>query len=213
MSRSIFSLWARIHKLGKQGNNRIEEMIETTGLIGERKKKIGQLSKGYKQRVGLAQAMLHEPEVLILDEPTAGLDPNQLVEIRELIKNLGKEKTVILSTHIMQEVEAICDRVIIINKGKLVADGKTEELKKQIKGAKVIRVEFKEEVKKAVLEKIDGIDEVSQGKDNEWLLYTRNDQDKRDAVFEFAKENNLSLLTLQLEESRMEEVFQELTFK
>lgn len=129
--REFLEFLSQVHKLGSKGKNRVDEVIEQTGLKVEEKKKIGALSKGYKQRVGLAQALIHDPEVLILDEPTSGLDPNQLIEIRELIKNFGKEKTIILSTHIMQEVEAMCDRVIIINKGSIVADDKLINLQQQ----------------------------------------------------------------------------------
>ena len=151
---------ARLHNM-KSPKKRIEEMIAMTGLTVEQKKKIGQLSKGYRQRVGLAQAMLHDPKVLIMDEPTSGLDPNQLAEIRSLIKNIGKEKTVILSTHIMQEVQAICSRVIIINKGKIVADDTVEGLKSHQKGMTLVQVEFKERIDKSLLSKINGIHKVS----------------------------------------------------
>src|SRR3954465_2622021 len=148
---------AGIHQLNGVKEKRIDEMIETTGLQSEYKKKIGALSKGYRQRVGLAQALIHNPEVLILDEPTSGLDPNQLVEIRELIRTIGKEKTVMLSTHIMQEVEAICDRTIIINKGKIVADESTEILQQKSGVENIIIVEFDKPVDKGMLQKIEGI--------------------------------------------------------
>ena len=201
---------ASVYKVGN-AKNRIEEMIQLTGLKDEQKKKLGQLSKGYRQRVGLAQAMLHNPEVLILDEPTSGLDPNQLVEIRSLIKSMGKEKTVILSTHIMQEVEAICDRVIIINKGKLVANNTVEQLQQKAKGTQIIKVEFKEQVEKEQLQSIEGVSEVNNKANNVWLLSGQQGKDLREAVASFAKENELTVLTMQLEESRLEEVFQKLT--
>ena len=145
---------AELQNLGKKSNTAVESMIERTGLTPERRKKIGQLSKGYKQRVGLAQAMLHNPAVLILDEPTSGLDPNQVGEMRDLIREIGKDKTVILSTHIMQEVEAMCNRVVIIDKGKIVADDKIEKLQQKLTGDTTITVEFKNEVKENELKKI-----------------------------------------------------------
>lgn len=201
---------SRIHKMGNASKTRIGEMIELTGLTPESRKKIGQLSKGYKQRVGLAQAMLHNPEVLILDEPTAGLDPNQLIEVRALIKSLGKEKTVILSTHIMQEVEAICDRVIIISKGKLVADDTPANLQQRVKGSVAVRVEFKETIQPEHLKKIKGVEHVRQ-ENNFWLLTSAGKIDLREAVSVFARENGLTLLSLQLEESSLEDVFKALT--
>ncbi len=201
---------SRVHKMGSDSKSRISDMIEVTGLAPESKKKIGQLSKGYRQRVGLAQAMLHNPEVLILDEPTAGLDPNQLIEIRSLIKSLGKEKTVILSTHIMQEVEAICDRVIIINKGKLVADDTPGNLQQRVKGSVVVKVEFKEDVSPDSLKKIKGVRDVRQEK-NSWFLFSDGKRDLREEVSIYAKENGLTMLALQLEESSLEDVFKNLT--
>lgn len=202
---------ARIHKLGKQTNSRIADMVELTGLGREQHKKIGQLSKGYKQRVGLAQAMLHNPEVLILDEPTSGLDPNQLVEIRALIKELGKEKTVILSTHIMQEVQAMCDRVVIVNKGKLVANDTPDQLQMRISGNSVVTAEFKQAVDEKTLMKIQGVSQVLQGKDGMWQLYTNKKDDLREQVFLFAKQQGLTLLTLQQERASLEDVFHKLT--
>lgn len=202
---------AKAHGLGKQTKQRIEEMIELTGLKVERRKKIGQLSKGYKQRVGIAQAMIHDPEVLILDEPTSGLDPNQLREIRGLIKKLGEEKTVILSTHIMQEVEAMCDRVVIINQGKLVADSTIGELKQKVAGEVMVHVEFAEEVSLSQLKGISGVDKVVQEKGSNWILSGKGKTDLRGAVFNFAKEHNLTLLSLRQESSNLEEIFQQLT--
>lgn len=191
--------------------NRVDEMIQVTGLQVERHKKIGALSRGYRQRVGLAQALIHQPSVLILDEPTSGLDPNQLVEIRNLIKETGKEKTVILSTHIMQEVEAICDRVIIINKGKIVADEKTEELQKRMAGENVIVIELSGEVSKQDLQSIPGIKRVEDAGKNKWKLVSPPEIDARTEIFRFAVERNLTVLTLNKEESSLEEIFQKLT--
>jgi ABC-2 type transport system ATP-binding protein len=202
---------ARLHGLGSEGNKRIEEMIEKTGLTRERKKKIGQLSKGYKQRVGLAQALLHNPDVLILDEPTSGLDPNQLVEIRSLIKDLGKEKTVIFSTHIMQEVQAICDRVVIISKGKKVADETVEKLKSQNSKLQTVKVAFKETVAKEKLQNVRGGIQVNSIGNNEWELKAEGGNDLREEVAMFAKKNDYTILSLTKESFSLEEVFQKLT--
>lgn len=190
---------------------RVEEMIKAVGLEVEQSKRIGMLSKGYRQRVGLAAAIIHDPEVLILDEPTTGLDPNQLVEIRELIKSIGKKKTVILSTHIMQEVEAICDRVVIINKGEIVADNKASELQKSSK-VQTVYVEFEDKVSKSQLTKIPSVRKVEQVK-NGWLLETIEDVDLRRTISKFAADNNWLTLTLKIEEKSLEEVFKELTTK
>jgi ABC-2 type transport system ATP-binding protein len=208
--REYLEFIGRVHKLSNIGK-RIDEMVDMTGLTRERHKKIGQLSKGYKQRVGIAQAMLHNPDVLILDEPTSGLDPNQLVEIRSLIKNLGKEKTVILSTHIMQEVQAMCDRVIIINKGKLVADDTPEHLQQRTAGETIVRVEFKETPELKLLSAISGVKSVKKEKDNQWLIYSQSGKDPREEIFRFAADKGLTLLTLNKEQSSLENVFQELT--
>lgn len=210
--REYLEFIGRVHKLSNI-SKRIAEMVDMTGLTRERHKKIGQLSKGYKQRVGIAQAMLHNPDVLILDEPTSGLDPNQLVEIRSLIKNLGKEKTVILSTHIMQEVQAMCDRVIIINKGKLVADDTPEHLQQRTAGETIIRVEFRETPELKLLSAISGVKTVKKEKDNQWLLYSVPGKDPREEIFRFATDKGLTLLTLNKEQSSLENVFQELTNK
>jgi ABC-2 type transport system ATP-binding protein len=190
---------------------RIAEMIEITGLSVEQKKKIGALSKGYRQRVGLAQALMHNPRVLILDEPTSGLDPNQLQEIRNLIIQIGKEKTVILSTHIMQEVEAVCDRVIIINKGKIVADKSTKELKTTEGGYAVITIEFDKEPNIAQLKKIAGITEVSVVNPKTLQIHATIEKDVRPDIFQFAVANQLTVLTIHKEEKKLEEVFKDLT--
>ena len=189
---------------------RVNEMIQQVGLEVEQNKKIGMLSKGYRQRVGLAQAIIHDPEVLILDEPTTGLDPNQLVEIRELIKRIGKSKTVILSTHIMQEVSAICDRVIIIKQGKIVADDKAEDLQFE-ENKQVVYVEFEGDFSKNQLKKMSGITTVENVGENSWLIESDNSLDLRKFMAQFAQKNNLLVLTLRKEEKTLEEVFKELT--
>ena len=189
---------------------RIDEMIQQVGLEVEQNKKIGMLSKGYRQRVGLAQAIIHDPEVLILDEPTTGLDPNQLVEIRELIKRIGKSKTVMLSTHIMQEVEAICDRVIIIKSGKIVANSTAAELQYE-ENKQVVYVEFEGEFSKNTLLKETGITTVESVGLNAWLVESDNAVDLRKLIAQFAQKNNLLVLTLRKEEKTLEEVFKELT--
>jgi len=192
-------------------STRIKKMIDITGLQVEQKKKIRALSKGYRQRVGLAQALIHDPEVLILDEPTTGLDPNQLTEIRSLIKEVGREKTVMLSTHIMQEVEAICDRVIIINKGEIVADDKTENIQKTKGNKQIITVEFDKQTSADSLKTILGITSAKNIKEHIWQLIANSEKDVRPEIFQFAVQNNLSVLTLQKEEQRLEDVFKELT--
>lgn len=201
---------SKIHKISG-AKNRISDLIDMTGLGKEQGKKIGQLSKGYRQRVGLAQAMLHDPEVLILDEPTSGLDPNQLVEIRSLIKQLGKEKTVIFSTHIMQEVQAICDRVVIINNGNLVADDPIERLQERVRGEIAVSVEFLEKVNKTTLQKIRGVSTVRKGANNLWQLTAKEDFDLRPEIFKFAIDNKLTLIELHKELRSVEDVFQSLT--
>ena len=201
---------AELQNLGKRSNNAVESMIERTGLSLERRKKIGQLSKGYKQRVGLAQAMLHNPEVLILDEPTSGLDPNQVGEMRDLIREIGLDKTVILSTHIMQEVEAMCNRVVIIDKGKIVADDKIEKLQQKLTGDVTITVEFKNEVNESDLKKVAGIISVKQN-GKKFLL--RCDNDIREEISNESSKQNWILLSMNLEEDSLEDVFQKLTKK
>ena len=188
---------------------RVDEMIEKVGLDVEQNKKIGQLSKGYRQRVGLAQAIIHDPEVLILDEPTSGLDPNQLLEIRSLIKSIGKEKTVMLSTHIMQEVEAICDRIVIINKGEIVADNTAKDLQSE-GGNLTVYAEFEGEVTKSMLKKIEGVGKIERVT-NGWLLESKDNVDLRKRVAKFAQENDFLAITLRVEEKSLEEVFKNLT--
>ncbi|WP_298139276.1 gliding motility-associated ABC transporter ATP-binding subunit GldA [Flavobacterium sp.] len=196
----------------KVAKSRIEEVIQLTGLTAESHKKIGQLSKGYRQRVGLATALLHNPDVLILDEPTTGLDPNQLVEIRNVIKNVGKNKTVFLSTHIMQEVEAICDRVIIINNGKIVTDKKLDKLVSDIV-EQVIEVEFDKEVNEALFAKLSDLKSFKNTHDKVWELTFETDDDKRPSVFDFAQENGLRALQLTLKSKNLEQIFREKTAK
>ena len=189
----------------------IDEMIKKTGLLKEQHKLIGALSKGYRQRVGIAQALIHNPEVLILDEPTTGLDPNQLLEIRSLIKEVGREKTVLLSTHIMQEVEAICDRVIIINKGQIVANKTIIELQKSKGNRKLITVEFDKKAEKKELMKIGNLLEAIELKGNKYQIFSDSKFDLRPAIFEFAVNNKLTVLQMNIEEQKLESIFQELT--
>jgi ABC-2 type transport system ATP-binding protein len=200
-----------VGKIYKVSNvrDRVSDMVKAVGLEVEQNKKIGALSKGYRQRVGLAQAIIHDPQVLILDEPTSGLDPNQLAEIRELIKKIGKQKTVMLSTHIMQEVEAICDRVVIINKGQIVADDKASILQIE-KGHQTVYVEFEGTVSKNQLAKIKQVAKV-EAFDKGWLLEGNGEEDLRKVIAQFAQINNLLVLTLRTEEKTLEEVFKELT--
>ena len=198
-----------IYKI-KNLNKRVAEMIEVTGLQAEQKKKIGALSKGYRQRVGLAQAMIHDPKVLIMDEPTTGLDPNQLEEIRALIRSLGREKTVLLSTHIMQEVEAICNKVIIIDKGAIVANDQTVNLRRG-STVQLITVEFDNVVTEVQLRSVQGVDHVRYMHSNIWQLTSATGADIRKEIFDFAVSNQLSVLTLNKEEQKMEDVFKELT--
>jgi ABC-2 type transport system ATP-binding protein len=189
---------------------RVKEMIQLTGLDIEQHKKIGALSKGYRQRVGLAQAMIHNPAVLILDEPTSGLDPNQLVEIRNLIKEIGKEKTIMLSTHIMQEVEAVCSRAIIIDNGSIVADDKTSNLLSKSAGFQILKVEFNKPVSASLLKTIKGVKLVTKVSDTIYEIEAGKN-DIREDIFQFAVKNEVAVLSLQKIEQGLEEVFQQLT--
>ena len=225
--REFLDFVAGTHQMKKGVKARVNEMISMTGLTLEQHKKIGALSKGYRQRVGLAQALIHEPEVLILDEPTSGLDPNQLAEIRSLIKEIGKEKTIMLSTHIMQEVEAVCDRAVIIHNGRIVADDSTINLQHMTQSGSVIRVEFSSSVEKKLIKSIVGIKEAypvsarhlppgeaasdKSSYSTIWLLESEYGRDIRADVFKFAVDKALTVLSLQKEELKLEEVFQELT--
>ncbi len=189
----------------------VESVIKKTGLTPEANKKISQLSKGYRQRVGLANALLHNPDVLILDEPTTGLDPNQLIEIRQLIKNVGEHKTVLLSTHIMQEVEAICDRVIIINKGEIVLDKNLSDLKKNKQ--QIIEVEFDYRVEEVALQKLPKLEKVENTIGFVYQLYFETEQDMRAKVFDFAHDNGLKILQLHQKNTTLEKLFSELTIQ
>jgi len=197
----------------KNKKERINEIIELTGLQKEQHKKIGALSKGYKQRVGLAQAFIHNPEVLILDEPTSGLDPNQLIEIRNVIKEVGADKTVLFSSHIMQEVEAVCDRILIIKEGKLIADSPKNEIRKLWQDKEILIVEFKEEIDLELLNKIEGIDNIMKLDGNKYKLNIGSKEDVRPLIYDFAKEENLTLIGLQSEEISLEHIFQSLTLE
>lgn len=204
------SFMAGIYKMtGARKTSRIEEMIVLCGLTLEQNKKIGMLSKGYRQRVGLAQALIHDPEVLILDEPTSGLDPNQLVEIRKLIRMVSHDKTVLFSTHILQEVEALCDRVIVINKGKIVADNRLDQLLQ--KGTASLVVEFANEVSADLISKVEGVASVTRIRDFRFHVTTTSGVDVRPSLVNFAAEQKLSLIELKQEENSLESVFSQLT--
>lgn len=207
--REYLEFNADVYKVPKA---RIDEVIALTGLTVECHKKIGQLSKGYRQRVGLATALLHNPDVLILDEPTTGLDPNQIVEIRNLIKNAGKNKTVFLSTHIMQEVEAICDRVIIIDNGKIVTDKQLEKLVSDVQ-QQVIEVEFDKAIQEAMLESLTELISYENTKDNHWEFVFESEEDKRSAIFDFAQAHGLRTLQISLKNKNLEAIFREKTKK
>ncbi len=208
--REYLGFVAEVHRIGNK-QQAIDNAIETVGLKIESKKKIGQLSKGYKQRVGLAAALIHDPKVLILDEPTTGLDPNQIVEIREVIKKQGLNKTVLFSSHILQEVEAICDRVIIINKGELVADDKLSNLQKGNKDNHVVIVQFKETIDKSTLEKIKEVSKVEEPQTSNFKLHTNNPETVRKQLMEIAVQQNLNIVSLQSESQSLEHIFKSLT--
>ena len=208
---------AELHGIEKSRiEDRILEMVNVCGLEGEKHKKINELSKGYKQRVGLAQALIHDPEVLILDEPTTGLDPNQIVEIRELIKKIGREKTVLLSSHILAEVEATCDRILIINNGKIVADGTSEDLRKHAQGKEILRVSIEEAERNEVIEAVQQLPEVElidpvNEEDNTFEIQSRPDLSSRKAIFQLCVQKNWILTQLTPVETKLEDVFHELT--
>jgi len=205
---------ASLHQLaGAEKKNRVEEMINLTGLSLEQNKKIEELSKGYRQRVGLAQALIHDPDVLILDEPTTGLDPNQIVEIRKLIRNISSDKTVILSTHIMQEVQALCDHVVIIDQGKIVADDKVENLKTLKSDKVVVQVEFSTAIDIDSVKNLDCVLKVQDTGNNKFRIFADKSIDIRTRLFQLASENEWPLVGLNLEEDSMEEVFHRLTGK
>lgn len=202
---------AGLHKLGKNTGPRVKLMIEQTGLGPEQHKKIGALSKGYRQRVGIAQALIHDPKVMILDEPTTGLDPNQLIEIRNLVKEVGRHKTVLLSTHIMQEVEAVCNRVVIINKGKIVADAPTAELQLLTRSKQIIHAEFAQAHDFNRLKEIPGVMEVQLIKERFIKIFTQGQKDLRAEIFHFAVANQWVMLAMGFEDQSIEEVFRKLT--
>ncbi|MBK6273396.1 MAG: gliding motility-associated ABC transporter ATP-binding subunit GldA [Saprospirales bacterium] len=206
-----FALKVNGQKSMANSNQAIKNAIDLVGLEVEQHKKIGQLSKGYKQRVGLAQALIHDPEILILDEPTSGLDPNQLADIRHLIKELGKEKTILFSTHIMQEVEAVCDNVVIINKGKIVANDKTSNLQTRLAGEVLIEVEFENMVSETELNKIENIHAVEKISETNFILHGKESTQLRKNIFAFAVSKNNALLTLKQETKSLEDIFQQLT--
>ncbi len=203
---------AGLHKLSG-ARERVKEMINAVGLEVEQHKKIGALSKGYRQRVGLAQAMIHDPQVLILDEPTSGLDPNQLEDIRNLIKTIGRQKTVMLSTHIMQEVEAICDRVIIVNRGEIVADDTAARLQHEATTEQIIYVEFDKEISRAALSSIPGVRNVKHLQGFSWVIQSSQAEDIRPVISRFALDKGLLVLTIRREEQSLEDVFKRLTGK
>ncbi len=193
---------------------KIDNIIETTGLTVEQNKKIQSLSKGFRQRVGLAQALIHDPDVLILDEATTGLDPNQIIEIRNLIREAGREKTVMLSTHIMQEVEAICDRVIIIDRGTIIANEDKDKIYSKLSGVKqIIQIEFNKQVNENLLKKLPDVDSIKWLKDNTWLIEASGEKDIRPELFSFAVANDLTVLSLVKKENNLEEIFRILTGK
>ncbi len=208
--KEYLALIARIHKVNNI-SSRIREMIDLTGLGREQGKRIGQLSKGYRQRVGLAQTMIHDPEVLIMDEPTSGLDPNQIVEIRQLIRNISKEKTVILSTHIMQEVQALCERVVIINRGKIISDSTIKDLVTSREGKKQIRIEFSDAPDISLFRQLPGLEKIEAEGEHVIRMTFKNDIDARADIFRIASENNLPVVGLTQEELSMEKIFRELT--
>ncbi len=209
--REYLGFIAEVHHLSNK-KAAIENAIKITGLTPESNKKIGQLSKGYKQRVGLAAALIHEPEVLILDEPTSGLDPNQIIEIREVIRQQGKNKTVLFSSHILQEVEAICDRVIIINKGKLVANDRLSNLQ-QATASRVLKVSFEEPLEEAWLTRLQGVTGAHSTDRRSWQVQATDLELARKQVFELAQQHNLNIVSLQTETQSLEDVFRNLTGK
>jgi ABC-2 type transport system ATP-binding protein len=208
--REYLDFIADVHQV-KDKKNKIEETIEKVGLTPESKKRIAQLSKGYKQRVGLAAALIHDPEVLILDEPTTGLDPNQIIEIREVIKQLGQQKTVLFSSHILQEVEAICDRVIIINRGKLVANDTLSRLRTQTKTSNLLKVTFKETLEPHWLQRLSSVQAVNNINANEWELVCSDIQEAKKQVMELSLQHNLNIVSLHSGEQSLEDVFRSLT--
>jgi len=210
---------ANLHGIPKNRiKERVLEMVNMCGLEGEKHKKINELSKGYRQRVGLAQAMIHDPQILILDEPTTGLDPNQIVEIRELIREIGKEKTVLLSSHILAEVEATCDRILIINKGKIVANGSASDLRKQAQGREILKVTIEDGTSNDVfqalqkLETVALVDFISKG-ENTFEVQSRPELSSRKEIFKMCVEKDWALTQMTLTDTKLEDIFRELTLK
>lgn len=208
--REYFGFVAEVHKV-ENAKAKIQTVIETVGLTVESKKKIGQLSKGYKQRVGLAAALIHDPEVLILDEPTSGLDPNQIIEIREVIKKQGRDKTVLFSSHILQEVEAMCDRIIIINKGEIVADDKLSNLRKSGNDQQSVTVEFKEMVQKEWLQNLSGVSGLRNIQESVFQIQCANAESVKKQLLQLAVDKNLDIVSLHSESYSLEDVFRNLT--
>lgn len=209
--REYLGFIAEIHQIKKGVKKRIEEVIDLTGLRVESNKKTGQLSKGYKQRVGLAAALIHNPDVLILDEPTSGLDPNQIIEIRQVIKDLGKNKTVLFSSHILQEVESICDRVIIINKGNIVADDTLSNLQLANSTYHVVVVQFSEKIDAQLLLNLNEVQKIEEEKPNIYKLQTSDPENIKKQILKLSLENNLNILSLRSETKSLEDVFRNLT--
>ncbi|MBK9641855.1 MAG: gliding motility-associated ABC transporter ATP-binding subunit GldA [Saprospiraceae bacterium] len=208
--REYLLTFAKISQI-QNPKKRVEELIELTGLTKEQNKLIGSLSKGYRQRVGLSQALLHDPEVLILDEPTSGLDPNQIQDIRDLIRNFGKEKTLIFSTHIMQEVKALCDRVIIINNGSIVADDPIDMLQEKLSDRQIVHVEFNKDLPIDLLKNIPGVQSVRTNGKARFTVYSSNQKDLREMLFNFSVQNNYIIYEMNKDKNSVEEVFSLLT--
>jgi ABC-2 type transport system ATP-binding protein len=208
--REYLDFIADVHRVADK-KARIEAVISLVGLTVESNKRLGQLSKGYKQRVGLAAALIHDPEVLILDEPTSGLDPNQIIEIRDVIKRLGKDKTVLFSSHILQEVEALCDRVVIINRGRLVADSSISRLRTESSETGTIRVAFREQLEPAKLQQLNGVNAIRAISDNEWELQTEEPDAVKKQLLELALQNKWNIVSLQSENKSLEAIFRSLT--
>ncbi len=206
-----FSLLMHHPNTKSKSGAQIKSIIDQVGLNDEQNKKIGQLSRGYKQRVGLAQALLHDPEVLILDEPTSGLDPNQLADIRHLIKELGKEKTILFSTHIMQEVQAVCDRVIIINKGRIVADDKPEQLQSRLSNKVAVEIEFEQTINLEEIQNIQHVLSAEKLSSKEFIVQGEDSIALRKALFAYASKKNNALLTIKQTSKSLEDIFQQLT--
>jgi ABC-2 type transport system ATP-binding protein len=207
--REYLGFIADLHQVADK-KKKIGQVITTVGLTVESNKKLGQLSKGYKQRVGLAAALIHDPEVLILDEPTSGLDPNQIIEIRDVIKKLGQDKTILFSSHILQEVEALCDRVIIINRGKLIADSPLGQLRSQDQ-SNAVSVSFKENIDAGLLEGMRGVKAVAKNAAAGWELQTDEPDDVKKQLLELALQNNLNIVSLHSEKQSLEDIFRRLT--